>query len=301
MNLINKKNIIGICIILLISLISIFGLLPINKNYEPVCWMKNVSDDIYITEMTIPGTHDSGATHSLFDVAGKCQDLNIREQLNVGVRFLDIRLQLVNDELNIVHSFVDQDLKFDEVLKDIDEFLSKHESEFIIISLKEDANPKNSKIDFDGKLIEDLKEYSKIQFCDLPKTLGEARGKIYILNRFTNNDLGINAYSGWLDSTTFEINNLYIQDNYCINDIDTKINDINNTIIYSNNNKDRLVINFTSCYLDNAFPPTYAGTSAKSINGWLLNNLDDDSHLGIIVIDFITEEISRKVYERNIK
>lgn len=62
--------------------------------------------------MVIPGTHDSGAMHSIFDVAGKCQDLNIQQQLKIGVRFLDIRLRLKNDELEVVHSFVEQKLSF---------------------------------------------------------------------------------------------------------------------------------------------------------------------------------------------
>ena len=42
--------------------------------------------------------------------------LSIKKQLKVGIRFLDIRLQLVNDELVVVHSFVDQDLTFKYVL-----------------------------------------------------------------------------------------------------------------------------------------------------------------------------------------
>ena len=78
--------------------------------------------------MSIPGTHDSGATHSIFDVAGKCQDLDIETQLEIGVRFFDIRLQQVNDKFNVVHSFVDQGLTFDNVLKDLNSFLNNAET-----------------------------------------------------------------------------------------------------------------------------------------------------------------------------
>ena len=297
----NKKNIIGITLVILITIIGIFALVPINKNYQDVNWMNEVNDDLLITELSIPGTHDSGAMHSFLDVAGKCQDLTIRKQLAIGVRFLDLRLQLVNDELVIVHSFVDQNLPFESVLNDLDSFLEKNKSEFIIISIKKDADDANSTIDFLDKLIKDLRKYSKIKFDRLPNTVGEARGNIYILNRFSSDEIGIPAYYGWLDSTTFEIGNLYVQDNYCIGDVLVKIEDIKNTIDYSNNNKTRLVLNFTSCYLDNAFPPTYAGTAAKSINGWLLDNLDNDMHLGIMVVDFITFEISEKIYRRNIQ
>ena len=93
-----KRIIIGSLIILFITIISIFALIPIEKSYETNAWMKEVDDNTLITNMSIPGSHDSGATHSIFDVAGKCQDLSIKTQLTIGVRFLDLRLQLVNNE-----------------------------------------------------------------------------------------------------------------------------------------------------------------------------------------------------------
>ena len=94
-------------------MVSLLAMAPINRSYineEP--WMKNVSDDTRLIDMSIPGTHDSGATHSLFDVAGKCQELNIKQQLNVGTRFFDLRLQLVGEEFKIIHGPADQNLKF---------------------------------------------------------------------------------------------------------------------------------------------------------------------------------------------
>ena len=148
-----KKVIYKVIIALVVILLSILAMVPINKNYEINPWMMDLSDNTIISEMTIPGTHDSGAMHSIFDVAGKCQDLRIKEQLKVGVRFLDIRLQLVNDELKVVHSFVDQGLPFESVLKDVEKFLNEYNSEFIIISIKEDNSPKNSKLEFDNQVI----------------------------------------------------------------------------------------------------------------------------------------------------
>ena len=98
----------------------------------------------------------------------------------------------------------------------------------------------------------------------------------------------------------FILNDLYVQDNYCINDIDVKKQDILNTIKYSKTNTDKLVLNFTSCYLDNAFPPTYAGTAARLINPWFYDVIDNDDKLGIIVADFITLELAKSIYMRNI-
>ena len=295
-----KKHIIGGSIILtLCIIISIFAMIPIQKNYRVNPWMKNVSEDRLITTMSIPGTHDSGATHSIFDVAGKCQDLDIEAQLEIGVRFFDIRLQQVNDKFNVVHSFVDQKLDFEDVVEDMVDFIEDYPSEFLLVSIKEDADSKNSYKDFQSLLLSYLDEE---EFCfdsTLPKTLKEARGKIYILSRF-NSTIGINAYEGWEDSTTFALNDLYVQDNYSIDDINIKKKDIENSINFAKDNKDKLVLNFTSCYLNNAFPPTYAGTAALTINPWLINKINNNEDtLGIIVADFINKELAESIYMRN--
>ena len=298
-----KKRITSLIIIISIVIISFFALKPIERNYETKDWMKEVNDNTLITELSIPGTHDSGATHSIFDVAGKCQDTSINTQLKIGVRFFDLRLQLVKDKFQIVHSFVDQNLRFKNVMEDIYHFIKEYNTEFIIISIKEEASSKKSTLGFEEALLKELKEFEDIiSYDDIPKTLKEARGKIYILSRYSNSSIGKEAYNGWQDSTTFTLNDMYIQDNYCISDIEVKKQDIINTINYSKINTNELVLNFTSCYLDNAFPPTYAGTAALHINPWLENYLKkEQGNLGIVITDFITYELSEIIYMRNIK
>ena len=300
----NKKQyIIGTLIVISSIVVSLFALIPINKKESntPCVWMKDVNDSKIINEMSIPGTHDSGALHSIFDVAGKCQDIDINTQLNIGVRFFDLRLQLVENDFKIVHSFVNQNLSFSSVMDDISSFIRKYDSEFILISLKKEASDINSSKEFKDALLEKLKNYEDVLSYDkvLPNTIKEARGKIYIIDRY-DLSVGINAYSGWLDSETFTINNLYVQDNYCINDINVKKEDILSTIKYSNENNDKLVLNFTSCYLDYGFPPTYAGTSALIINPWLKTKIQNtNDRLGIIVADFIDKELAESIYMRN--
>ena len=302
----NKKQsyILGLSIALLSVIISSFALLPINKSSSksPDLWMQKVNDDFLINELSIPGTHDSGALHSIFDVSGKCQDINIKTQLNIGVRFFDLRLQLVNDEFKIVHSFVDQNLSFTSVMKDLSSFIRSNSSEFLIISLKKEESDVNSSKSFKDALLDELTNYDDVLCFDslLPKTLKEARGKIYIIDRY-DLSVGKSAYSGWVDSSTFTINDLYVQDNYRIDNIDIKKQDILSTIKYSKENNDKLVLNFTSCYLDYGFPPTYAGTSARLINPWLKEQIKDtNDNLGIIVADFIDKELAESIYKRNL-
>ena len=300
-----NKTLITLIMIISTIVISIFAFVSFDRKYDEVStdWMSKVSDDVNILDLSIPGTHDSGAQHSIADVAGKCQDLSISSQLEIGVRFLDLRLQLVNDEFRVVHSFVDQDLKFETVVKDLYSFIKNYNSEFLIISIKEDNSAVNSTISFDQALIKALKPYEDVFMLNeskLPKTLGDARSKIYILSRFSG-DVGIPAYFGWNDDDSFELDDLYIQDNYNISDIEEKKTDILNTIKYANNNPNKLVINFTSCYLDPGFPPTYAGTTALAINPWLKEEISkNNDKLGIMLIDFIDEELSKAIYMRNI-
>lgn len=302
----NKKIIFGSIGILVGALIlSIFAFVPIGKQHDDLSenWMSKVSDNTKITDMSIPGTHDSGATHSIADVSGKCQDSSIAEQLDMGVRFFDLRLQLVNNEFKIVHSFVDQKLSFETVLTDFHNFMEKNTSEFLLLSIKKEADNVDSNIDFGSKLLEDLgklQPYISLN-SKLPETLGEARGHIYILNRY-NDTIGLKAAYGWADDTTFDIENMHIQDNYSVETVDVKWNDIESTIEYAKNSNDKLVFNFTSCYLNSGFPPTYAGTPAVTINQKLISTLkENDYKIGIMVVDFVSENLSKVIYERNIK
>ena len=297
------KKIIITCSLAIIF--SLFAMMPINKSYKSNVdvWMSKVSDETRLIEMSIPGSHDSGATHSIFDVAGKCQELNIKQQLNVGVRFFDLRLQLVGDEFRIIHGPVDQKLKFKSVLKDLTSFIKKYDSEFLIVSIKQEDSSINNTRSFEEVLKENLDEFSDYISFDkeLPSLVKEARGKIHILSRHYL-DFGYPSYSGWMDDTTFTLGELYVQDNYCIDSIEEKKEDIKSTINRSNDvSNDKLVINFTSCYLDNAFPPSYAGTAAKYINPWFNDYIKehDDFKLGVVVSDFINKEIAELIYRRN--
>ena len=232
----------------------------------------------------------------------KCQDLSITSQLNIGIRFFDIRLKLNNNELEVVHSFVKQKLSFNSVMQDFYNFIKENPSETLIISIKEDDDTFNSTITFEDATNTALNTYNDvIDFSNtLPERLKDARGKIYILARY-DTEIGIPAYFGWQDSTTFTIDNLYIQDNYAVKNTDEKISDIINTFNYSDANQNILTLNFTSCYLEDAFPPTYAGTSANTINPWLIRYLKEhqDLHLGIVISDFVTAELAELIYGRN--
>ena len=270
-----------------------------DKKYAD--WMSKLDDSKPLNELSIPATHDSGATISLMGISGQCQKTTIKEQLYMGVRFFDIRLRLVNDELTVVHGIVDQKLTFESVLKDVNEFIENYPSEFLIISLKEDDDPKDSTLVFHEKLEADLAKYPLI--CgdrEFPASVGAARGKIFVLARYGNASVGIPASPGWMDSRSFELNGFYVQDHYRITDVEDKKNNIKNAVEIAAEKKYSLVLNFASCYLENALPPASASKTAKQINPFLLDMLDETSSpLGVLLCDYITTDLCAKIIENN--
>ena len=300
-----KKNLFKFLIMMLASVVvALLAIVPMQKGKpNRTDWMKELSDTASLNSLSIPGTHDSGALHSIGDVAGKCQTLPIKNQLEIGVRFLDIRLQLVNNKLKLLHSFVDQMTDFEDVMSDLAEFVRKNDSEFLLVSIKEDADPKGSDKDFAEAVNEILLSYPEV--CTdqaLPNTVGDARGRIHILARYYGAAVGLPCYYGWYDDTAFELGNVYVQDNYCVSSAEEKIADIRNTYAIAVEQKYALVLNFASCYLESCFPPLYAGLPAHDINkdtAKALANEYANGSLGVVICDFITTDLANAIIRGN--
>ena len=302
-----KKDIIKCGVLLLLSIIlPLVAVIPMQKGEaDRSDWMSALDDEASLNSLTILGTHDSGALYSIADISGKCQTLSIKEQLKIGVRFLDIRLQLVDNKLRVVHSFVDQLTDFDDVLTDMTDFIRNNESEFLFVSIKEDASPKRSDRNFAEVLEEMLLSHSEVSEArELPTTVGEARGRIHILSRYKDSAIGLPCYDGWADDTSFALGDIYVQDNYRVPNAEEKIADIHNAYSIAVEGNYSLVLNFTSCYFESCFPPIYAGLPAHDINRDtlnMMNNGSEDGPLGILVCDFMTSELADAIIGRNFK
>lgn len=299
----NRKRLFRLLGPVLCALIAAAAMLPIERAViDRSDWMKKLPDDAALNTLSVPGTHDSGALYAFAGVSGKCQSVGIPQQLKMGVRFLDIRLKLVRNELHVVHSFADQRLMLGEVLDSIASFIRDNPSEFLLVSFKEDDGPVKSDVTFASRLEEMLAGYEDVIAPDraLPEKLGDARGKIYILARYDSASVGIPAYHGWQDSASFALNGIYIQDHYQISDVSGKQSDILAAVGQAASGAHRLTLNFTSCYFDHGFPPMYAAAPARTINPWLIGILvSDEPCAGIFVCDFMTSELAGAVIERN--
>lgn len=300
-----KKTIIAGALILLTVILTLVAVIPMQKGEaDRSDWMAELDDDASLNSITIPGTHDSGALHSIAEISGKCQTLSVGEQLKIGVRFLDIRLQLVDNKLKVVHSFADQMTDFEEVLSDMTSFIRNNKSEFLLVSIKEDASPTRSDREFAEVLEEMLLSYPEVsRSVTLPETVGAARGGIHIIARYENASIGLPCYDGWEDDASFALGNIYIQDNYRVADAKEKITDIHKTYSVAQKREYDLVLNYTSCYLSTCFPPIYAGLPAHEINNDTQSVLAEytDGPLGVLVCDFMTSELAGAIIGRNFK
>ena len=257
-----------------------------SKKYAD--WMNQIEDHTPLRNISLPGSHDTMALYSVADLAGQCQTLSLEEQLNLGVRFLDIRLKEDHNSLKAVHGFIDQKASFASINKTVTSFLKKHPSEFIIMSIKEEANPSSSDISFEQALLKSLDSdlYLKDQVT-VPTYIEEIRGKILILSRYENPTIGIPAFEGWADSTSFTLpNDIYVQDTYKIESKEQKQEEVVNCF---NETGHALKINFLSAYRTNGFPPSYAMSAAKDINPWINKEIDKYQDRGVVLYDFINE------------
>lgn len=176
-------------------------------------WMQKLSDSAILSEINLPGTHDSCTLRVQFPLLAKCQNKTISDQLISGIRFLDIRVEKDGEKLKLVHDIADcknpdsrgKKLLLDDVLEDCKGFLSENPSETILLSYKRDDGA-NQEETFDLFFEKYLKNDSVWFKENRIPTLQEVRGKIVLLNRdsidknnknYTDFNTGINL-STWI-------------------------------------------------------------------------------------------------------
>ncbi len=299
----NKSNIYFNLVIIILCFSNMLSGQITGKNWisQLPQSMKNKS----IASITIPGTHDSGTKN--LPIAFGTQYSSIEEQLNFGVRFLDIRL---NNGLFIAHGVApDPSQPFSSVLNTCSNFLKKNPNEFIIMSVKEETTVSlpawallmTTEITSNKNLFYDLNN-KKIP------TINEAKGKIVLLSRFSNPDAGI-RFDVSDNTPDDEIgkngNTIYVQDRY---DIDLQQSYRKEAIVKdflkkaaSNSNEDALFINFTSAVGSLYGLPNPKKLADEDINPFLMKELDTQgrNRYGCILMDCINADHAKKIYENN--
>eukprot|EP01006_Ploeotia_vitrea_P055648 TRINITY_DN68020_c1_g2_i12.p1 TRINITY_DN68020_c1_g2~~TRINITY_DN68020_c1_g2_i12.p1 ORF type:complete len:971 (-),score=92.03 TRINITY_DN68020_c1_g2_i12:924-3836(-) len=121
------------------------------RAWDPRLWMGSLPDTAPLGQITIPGSHSSGASNGPF-VSSYTQNVDILGQLMRGVRMLDLRFQVgkkadgTSDKCTniwVVHAGADSDVRVDGsggVLDIINVFLDENPSEFINLNVQKDSD-----------------------------------------------------------------------------------------------------------------------------------------------------------------
>ncbi|KAK7744912.1 hypothetical protein SLS53_003145 [Cytospora paraplurivora] len=160
-------------------------------------WMRELRDEWPLSVLSIPGTHNSPTCYLALPSV-RCQAVGVREQLDNGVRFLDVRVSANKDDDNLalVHSVFPVALSgaryFAGLLKVLYVYLDTNPSETILMSIKREGTGWGT----DQQLSRHLfgrycggKSASRWFTEPRIPTLGEARGKIVLIRRFINDDI----------------------------------------------------------------------------------------------------------------
>lgn len=152
----------------------------INRN-----WMARLPNTQCLSQTSIPGTHDTMARAS--DIAHAwCQAWSLNDQMDVGIRFFDIRCRHFRNGLPIHHGLIYQNCNFNDCITAMIQFLDSNPSEVLIMRVKEEYDAAENTNTFADAVKDNIPGGRPDRFWmkDSIPTVGEARGKIVILTDF---------------------------------------------------------------------------------------------------------------------
>ena len=291
-------------------------------------WMMGLDGSKKIFEYTLPGTHDCVTQYVQFAHISRTQDKNIYNQLSLGIRALDIRVEPLEDgKLGMVHGMakafnkpgqVNKQMEMIDVLRHVYRFLKENPSETVIFQFKNDSN-KERELCFNNLFYTYIKGCEEKWFLEnrVP-TLDEARGKIVLLRRckmdeeneeFTDENTGLD-FSEWIEQDTEEPDPLPLETNAKDGAV----------FVIQDRFKYKPGARWSEClkpFLDTmkAFDGTYiinytstaGGVKGPRYNSSYINPkfmeypLDKEKYYGTIYLDFPSRELCEKIIGHNFK
>lgn len=133
-----------------------------GSQYRPLDrknWMLNLNPEkLLINDIVWPGTHDSATDRIGIPFISRpfaqCQSVSIYDQLVMGTRVLDIRVQ---ENRNVCHGIL-VTYGVDVVIEDVKKFLSETKSEIVILEIRTEYGHEDPP-GFDAYLVDQLGEF----------------------------------------------------------------------------------------------------------------------------------------------
>ena len=314
----------------LVAVAVLLGAGALQVQADNAAWMGSLPDNTFVSQLSIPGTHDAGTGHGVNNVyvivSGSkyavTQEKTLTEQWNSGIRAFDLRPAIDGSRLRIYHGIVSTNLYFDNALSTLCGLLDEHPTETCIVIIRHESEADDNSSSWGAKMKEllgsDPAKSHAVNFKPDAK-LGEVRGKLLILSRDTYDTNPVGGYiTGWGFSADFNNQRggritgigtqgpLYVQDFYDVSASGapaTKTASIQRMLQFScteNTNPDLWVINQTSGYSKTAdvFGNTVSTSdgyrdNAATQNPVVINYLSNHTgSTGIVLMDYAAEDAS---------
>ncbi|KAF7329264.1 Phosphatidylinositol-specific phospholipase C domain-containing protein [Mycena kentingensis (nom. inval.)] len=301
-------------------------------------WMASHSDATSLAALSIPGTHETMAITG-GDLT-QCQENfgnsaeTLTAQLNAGIRAIDIRLRIVEDnKFAIHHGAVYQNANFDDVINKLDAFLAVHTGEAVVLRVKQectgeigsctDVSGQSSFVDIFDMYMANSPAARRIFWpasinrnsAAAVPTLGQVRGKAVLMvlhnaHGSRTNAYGLAQFSAWNDG-----NSQFVQDSYNvpnINAIATKRDQFRRFLdsynAGSTDDESKIYVNFASGASVLAWPYQVAGGAlgVQGVNPFFLIYLGQGTDVhqavhrtGVVLMDFPGGVLINKILSFN--
>lgn len=167
-------------------------------------WITPLADEIYVQQLSIPGTHDAAAYETTIFDAGRTQGLDLEKQWNSGIRAFDLRAawSTVNWELWLWHGITKTEVSLADALDLFDEKLENNPGEFVFLQLRHETESGLFPKPWNNVVAEALSGYDIVEWRpDL--TIGECRGKMIVLTRDDYDDRqNVGLVENWPDNSS---------------------------------------------------------------------------------------------------
>jgi 1-phosphatidylinositol phosphodiesterase len=191
---------------------------PFNNRQD---WMKRIRDDVTVSELALPGTHDSAASlayNGLFANIVRTQALSFMRQLEVGIRFFDIRVRHIQNMFTLHHAEFYCGVNFDQFLDNVTNFLNTYPSEVVLFRVSQEhtqeANTRSMNDTFDYTLSRFPRFLSTTNLTNVK--IGNVRGRMIVMCENNNvcGGRGINYYSAVIQDNFKLVNNWDLYDKW---------------------------------------------------------------------------------------
>ena len=276
-------------------------------------WMGKLRDNQLISELSIPGTHDTmtGNKHRdndckdfFYQRCCVCQDMTLKEQLDAGIRFVDIRLKHHDNDFTLHHGFISLGVKFKTVLKILTDFLKANPTETVIMSYQKEHTEEDNKgvsfhADFHKHIAKVNKDY--IYSANSMPYLRDVRGKIVLLDWSYDGHMGLRRYNhlveNWWDNVMYwSWFGWYVKEEYY-----TKLE---NNIASSQSRAPRYF--YSSWFSANDCKKTVLNYGPRNIAKYVnpemhhrLEKRESGGNYGIIVMDFPSDYLIQTIIKEN--